>query len=114
MRKKVDDKQKRFLEELEKGLTTTDVLFQEHAISSDELDAWLKSRTFMRGLDDMRKRMKFRLDQDLCRGAMIAAARLSNAVAGYGGIAKPAEVQACVNAIKLCEAVVGNPKLKRE
>lgn len=112
--KPLDAKQERFLRDLEKGEKTVDLIFQDHVIPPEELEEWLGSRRFMRAIDVMRGRMQFRLDQELCRGAMVGGERLSNSVAGEGGFAKPVELQACVNAIKLFHALVRNPKLKEQ
>lgn len=113
MVKQLNAKQKRFLSDLEKCEKTVDLIFQDHAIPPDVLGEWLLSRPFNRAIESMRKRMNFRLEHELLRGAVLGAARIASAAGGSGGFAKAVELGGCVNAIKLFHAVVKSPQLKR-
>jgi len=114
MTKQCDAKQQRLLSDLEKCEKTVDLIFQDHDIPPRVLGEWLRSRPFKRALEDMRGRMVFRLDQELFRGAVLGSARLATAVDRTGGFGKSVEMNACVNAIKLFNAMVRSPQLKRD
>src|SRR5688572_28076263 len=56
--------------------------------------------------------MSFRLEQNLVKGAALETERLNEAVSDAWE-PRSAQVQAMVNTIKLCEAVVRTPSLRR-
>ncbi|HEV2295999.1 MAG TPA: hypothetical protein VGR35_19290 [Tepidisphaeraceae bacterium] len=117
---RLNPKQRRLLADLEKCEKPVDVIFQDHRIKPKVLGRWLLSEPVMAALNEMRRRMKFRLEQELTRGAVVASARLfrgamGGARGGAGdGFARTVEMQACVNTIKLFEAVVRSPRLKKQ
>jgi hypothetical protein len=113
MTKQLHAEQQAFLEDLEKGEKTVDLIFLEHQISTNTFGKWLRRRSFLRAIEDMRARMSFRLEQELVRGAEMAAIRLHLAVKG-GWHPTSAQVQALVNTIKLCNLIVRSPKLKKD
>jgi len=113
MSKSLDAKQERFLKDLQEGKRTTDVLFKDHDVSPDELDAWLKHRGFKRRIDAMRRVMKFRFEDALCRGAALAMERIQHACSGgSNGFPRTVDMHSCINAVKLYDKVVLSPEAK--
>ncbi|MGB7158132.1 MAG: hypothetical protein WBD40_08705 [Tepidisphaeraceae bacterium] len=117
--KRISAKQKRLLDDLEKGEKTVDRIFEDHRIPMDRLDDWLDSAAFKKAIEDMRGRMRFRLEQDLFRGAVVAAKRLGDAAYGSrvgdtAGNLTSVEAQACANALRMFLAIVQNPQMRRE
>ena len=113
--KQCDEKQQTFLDELErcgKGGKTVDVIFEDQAIRPSVLEQWLACRAFNRAIERLRRRMSFRLEQNLVKGAALATERL-NAAVSDAWEPRSAQVQAMVNTIKLCEAIVRTPSLRR-
>ena len=113
MTTQLDADQQSFLDDLEKGEKTVDLIFLDHQIPTRKFGKWLRRRSFLRAIEDMRARMSFRLEQELVRGAELAAIRLHLAVKNDWEPRTP-QVQALVNTIKLCNLIVRTPKLKKD
>src|SRR5688572_332446 len=117
MTKQLSKQQRRFFTDLEKCEKPVNALFEDYRMKPKVLGRWLSSPPFKAELRALRKRMNFRLEQELSRGAVVASARLFLSVMGAthcgksGVIARPVEVQACASTIKMFIAVVRDPKL---
>jgi hypothetical protein len=114
MARQLDERQQRFLSDLEKREKTVNLIFKDHQIPTDTFAKWLRSKTFTRAIEDLNVRMEFRLEQELVYGAAVAAERLHQAAMGACDLKNSAEVQALINTIRLSKTIVRDPKLKRD
>jgi hypothetical protein len=116
---RLNAKQRRLLSDLEKCEKPVDAIFEDHRIKPRVLGRWLVSRPFRVALNDMNRRRNFQLEQDLASGAVRAARRLYQAAIGANkgegtGFVRSVEMQACVNTIKLFEALVRSPRVRKQ